>query len=369
MIPRMRGMRAAYFQDGDLYDLEDATKLPLRTALLGLECWTDREGRFEWAPRTLKLNILPFDTLEFAAVLDALAKGNFVQRYDVGGKSYGVINPEFWKQQNINKNEAQSELPPPPADVLARFQQGALAQGFHSYRDEPSSATVRGSSDSRTDTHMQESAASLEVNRREGKGIEEGQQQGEGAAVSSTVPEAAGPIEPGRALVLTGDNGDRPAVKKAQPLPAIQGRRTYDAIRSRLAIVAAEIAEGTRDRLRKADLRVIQAEMVFGYWQAKTGHTKAYFDDKRERYIVKRLEESDGDVSECLFAIDGSLRDKNLQGDNDRGRKFDGISTIFRDREQVERLAGVIKKHRDGEAHDMVVKYAQALNAGAEKNA
>jgi hypothetical protein len=365
-------MRASYFQNGEIYDVEEATKLPIRLAFLGLECWTDREGRFEWKPRELKLNIMPYDPHDFAAVLDAMQHGNLVQRYEVAGRSFGVINPELWRQQNINKNEAQSELPAPPPAIIARFESGSLLQGFHSYRDQPPSATVQASSDSLSGANLQESALSLEVKGSEVKGTEgnEDQKQGAGVPLEGVASEASDqpePETPPPALSLEPEGEIIDSRAKPAPLPAVMGKRTMIAVRDRLA--ATEISAGTRSRVEREQLRVLQAEMVFGYWCAKTGHEKSILDPKRERTIVKQLEMTGGDVSELLYAIDGSLRDDHLQGRRpDSTRKYDGIETILRDRAQVERLADLMPKHRAGETHRIVLKYAEAMNIGGPSN-
>jgi hypothetical protein len=97
-----------------LYDLEHETKLPVRVAFAGLWCVADREGRFVWRPRTLKVAILPHDVVEFDAVLDALERGRFVRRYEVDGVHYGVIDT-LKIHQVINQREAASAIPAPPA--------------------------------------------------------------------------------------------------------------------------------------------------------------------------------------------------------------------------------------------------------------
>jgi len=97
-----------------LYDLEHETKLPVRVAFAGLWCVADREGRFVWRPRTLKVAILPHDVVEFDAVLDALERGRFVRRYEVDGVQYGVIDT-LKIHQVINQREAASAIPAPPA--------------------------------------------------------------------------------------------------------------------------------------------------------------------------------------------------------------------------------------------------------------
>jgi hypothetical protein len=373
MMGKMRGMRPSYFQDGDLFDLEDATKLPLRTALLALECWSDREGRFEWNPRVLKLNCLPYDKCDFADVLAALDKGNFVKRYTIGGKACGVINPELWSEQNINKKEAQSVLPAPPSETLRLFESGSLAGGFHSYRDEPNSATVRADSNDLSGANLSSDEVTYEVkgsevNRTEGEEDQKHADVGDVVDLEGVALAASGEPEPETtppALSLAPIEQIGSLRGKSAPLPAIEGKRTMAAVRDRLAAVAGEIRAGTRARVDREQLRVLQAEMVFGYWVAKTGHEKSIFDPTRERAIVKQLETNGGDVSELLYAVDGSMKDDHLQGRRpDSVRKYDGIETIFRDRAQVERLADLMPKHRAGETHRVVTKYADALNVG-----
>jgi hypothetical protein len=115
--PRIRHIKPEFFQHEGLFDLEEETKLPVRLALIGLWTCTDCEGRFEWAPRRLKLNILPYDSGNFENILEALASKGFIHKYEVDGATYGLI-PSFSKHQHINRTkEPCSYLPPPPATL------------------------------------------------------------------------------------------------------------------------------------------------------------------------------------------------------------------------------------------------------------
>lgn len=115
---------------------------------------------------------------------------------------------------------------------------------------------------------------------------------------------------------------------------------------------------GTTERLRREETHRQMAEVVFAYWVAKLHHPAALLDTKRERRIIARLRESDGDWGMLCYAVDGALRDDWLMGRaNNSPRKYDGIETIFRDREQVERLAELCPKFRAGEPHPLVAKY------------
>lgn len=113
MRMRSRTVHPEFYKNVELYEAEVAYGLPLRLAYEGLWGMADREGRFEWKPRVLKLDILPFDTVDFEEVLDALASAGFIWRYEVGGKLYGFI-PTLLEWQSIHKDEAKSRLPAPP---------------------------------------------------------------------------------------------------------------------------------------------------------------------------------------------------------------------------------------------------------------
>jgi len=109
-MTRIRTIKPGMFRHEELFEAEQDFGLPLRLSFIGLWCCCDREGRFEWAPRKLKLDILPFDDIDFSRVLDALVTREFVIRYTCGTKVYGWI-PSFKRHQVINNREAQSELP------------------------------------------------------------------------------------------------------------------------------------------------------------------------------------------------------------------------------------------------------------------
>ena len=112
-MARIRTIKPEFFRHLELYYLEKETGLPLRVAFPGLWTVADREGRFRWQPEVLKLDVLPFDDLDFSRVLDALLTRGFIVKYEVSGKRYGYI-PTFKEHQFINNKETPSILPPPP---------------------------------------------------------------------------------------------------------------------------------------------------------------------------------------------------------------------------------------------------------------
>lgn len=111
-MARIRSIKPDFFRHEGLYEAERASGLPLRLAFAGLWTAADREGRFAWRPRVLKLDVLPFDDVDFAAVLDALAAYGFVVKYQAGSDTFGHI-PSWSKHQHINQREAVSSIPAP----------------------------------------------------------------------------------------------------------------------------------------------------------------------------------------------------------------------------------------------------------------
>lgn len=112
-MARARVIHPQLFTHEALFEAEKRTGLPIRLAWAGLPGVCDREGRFEWKPRVLKLDVLPYDDLDFAAVLEALQHHGFIIRYEVGDRVYGYI-PTFHDWQKPHPREAKSDVPAPP---------------------------------------------------------------------------------------------------------------------------------------------------------------------------------------------------------------------------------------------------------------
>lgn len=116
-MARIRSIKPAFFRHRELFLLEQSSGLPVRLGFAGLWTVSDREGRFRWKPEELKLDCLPYDDVDFGAVLSALESGRFVVRYSAGGKDYGVI-PSWSEHQVISPREAQSVLPQPSGSAV-----------------------------------------------------------------------------------------------------------------------------------------------------------------------------------------------------------------------------------------------------------
>ena len=142
-----------------------------------------------------------------------------------------------------------------------------------------------------------------------------------------------------------------------------QKKRTLALVATRARDFLETLRAGTLARLKREALYAQMGEVVFAYWAAKLHHPGAILDRKRERRLLARLREADGDWGQLLYAVDGALRDDWLMGRAiNSPRKYDGIETIFRDRAQVERLAEMCPKFCAGEPHALVKKYQETNN-------
>lgn len=113
MRGRIRTIKPDIGKDEDLWDLYEETGLPVYQAFTLLWCYADREGRFEWRPRALKTDILPYWEGDFSRVLDALATRGFIVKYTVDGRDYGLVK-SFVRHQVVNCREKASGFPAPP---------------------------------------------------------------------------------------------------------------------------------------------------------------------------------------------------------------------------------------------------------------
>ena len=111
-MARIRTVKPEFFRHVKLYEAEKTYGLPLRMAFAGLWTAADREGRFRWEPRALKLDCLPYDECDFAKVLESLAAEGFIRQYEVDGEKFGCI-PSWHQHQVINNREIASQLPEP----------------------------------------------------------------------------------------------------------------------------------------------------------------------------------------------------------------------------------------------------------------
>lgn len=126
-MQRIRTIKPEFFKHHALFRAEAETGLPLRVAFAGLWTCADREGRFKWKPAELKLDCLPYDDVDFARALDALAARGFVTKYTSSSREYGYI-PSWKNHQVINNREKDSVLPEPDKEA-ARVNDTSATRG------------------------------------------------------------------------------------------------------------------------------------------------------------------------------------------------------------------------------------------------
>ena len=108
-MARIRSIKPEFFRHEGLQELENAN--PGQHCMLvfaGLWTISDLSGRFEWRPRMIKLDVLPFLDFDISRTLSLLDKAGFLVCYEVGGKRYGAI-PSWKKHQKTEslKNEKE----------------------------------------------------------------------------------------------------------------------------------------------------------------------------------------------------------------------------------------------------------------------
>lgn len=113
-MPRIRYIKPDFFRDEDLGKLSPLCRL----AFAGLWCYADKAGRLKDRPVQLKVEILPYDEIDFNEILETLAKSKpinnhstFITRYVVNDENYIQIN-KFTEHQKVHHTEKESLIPP-----------------------------------------------------------------------------------------------------------------------------------------------------------------------------------------------------------------------------------------------------------------
>ena len=105
-MARIRSIHPGLFTDENFM----SASIAARMLLIGI--WTEAfdDGVFEWKPITLKARIFPVDAVAVPELLTELEGLNFIKKFEVDGKSYGVIR-NFCKWQRPKKPNSSGVLP------------------------------------------------------------------------------------------------------------------------------------------------------------------------------------------------------------------------------------------------------------------
>lgn len=126
---RARNLKPGFFTNEDLADCQPLARILFE----GLWCYADREGRFEWRSKRIKVSVLPYDKCDIEMLLEELRSRGFILKYTVdspksNGESTQVLRstygwiPSFHKHAAPHHTERVSDLPPPPQDIYKQNQ-------------------------------------------------------------------------------------------------------------------------------------------------------------------------------------------------------------------------------------------------------
>lgn len=107
-MARARNIKPSFFLNERLAEIPPLGRLLFQA----LWCMADRAGRMEDRPKRIKVEALPYDDCDIDALLWALSRRGFIERYAVGDARFiQVVN--FTKHQNPHVKEAASTIQAP----------------------------------------------------------------------------------------------------------------------------------------------------------------------------------------------------------------------------------------------------------------
>ncbi len=327
-MTRIRTVKPEFFRHEALFDLEERTELPIRLAFIGLWGCCDREGRFEWRPRALKLDVLPYDEIDFAAVLDALAEGGFIIRYTHGDKVYGWV-PSWKLHQHINMREQASRLPA----YEARARENATMP------NKP--LTMPNSmSDVKTSIALEKGIPTSFIDDK--KDILATPSSTVDNAMAFTAIDTVHPV-PTASLV---EAAAPTTITMASVTTPDEIRATEEAIHQHETSAATSAPQHNLAASSSRACETFNGDRaldVFTYWKNKTEHDHAHFDDKRRQLIEDALNVG-YQVEDLCCAIDGCCLTPFNMGHNEQGARYLSIPIILRDPSQIDRFIANAKR-------------------------
>jgi hypothetical protein len=105
-MARIRSTHPGQWSDEDFV----AMSFPARILTLALRNIADDHGVFEWKPLTIKMQLLPADSLDVTPLLSEMVANNIAIEFEAEGKRYGAIR-NFMKWQRPKKPSYQHPCP------------------------------------------------------------------------------------------------------------------------------------------------------------------------------------------------------------------------------------------------------------------
>lgn len=108
-MARIRTIKPEFFTSENIVAMSALARL----LYIALWCEADKEGRFEWKPKTFKMRYFPADNCDINTLCDELLREKVVVLY---GDNLAYI-PQFSKHQHVNPRETASSLPEPTEEL------------------------------------------------------------------------------------------------------------------------------------------------------------------------------------------------------------------------------------------------------------
>ena len=377
MPQRIRTIKPELSRHEVLFEAVVDTRLPLRFAFVMLLTCCDREGRFRWQPRVLKLDVLPYDDCDFECVLHALWRIGLIECYEHRAQLYGCI-PTWHKHQRINQKEPASVLPPWTAEAAAAAQRRLLKKQFLGSDVE---AMVDTTPVSEIAAPSEKDGSTCPIEQRECFSETEGLEVPSVEPVSLSDPTThtfLNHFKPEQTEVLPALLKIDPSLRSelgslnaagfcregaSEPLGSTQahagtcqtqpdtclgctgkGREEELEQEGEMEMEREQEGKGTGEGGELLVARNVRPRSalepvteIFEYWKTVMQHPYAKLDSNRKKLICKAL--NLGYSLEALCeAIRGCSLTPHNQGHNDRGQRYDGLHIILRNSDQIDRF-------------------------------
>jgi hypothetical protein len=340
MMPRIRTVKPELFKHEGLFDAERASGLPLRLGFIALLGSCDREGRFYWRPRRLKVDMLPYDDdIDLEKILNALASYGFIKKYQHQGKWYGCI-PSWSRHQHINQREAESEIPALleiliPNPMKERLDKEELSP--EAMFDEIDPLLPRTVIEDLSNTEEKEEDTSY---RATDLPIELSKIENSIFAKELQLSNTQNLLEKFNTDNEISLNPPPDMRESSPPLSARTCMHVWKGKGREMEEERKGKGKGDNTIVASKPRRTMEdsiTEEIFEYWKGKMNHPHAKLDPKRKALIGKALGFG-YDIEQLCQAISGCSITPHNMGDNERGQRYDGLHVILRDSDQIDRF-------------------------------
>ncbi len=339
MEPRIRTVKPELFKHEDLFEAEHTSQLPLRLAFIALFGYCDREGRFCWRPRRLKVELLPYDDVDMTKILDALEQYGFIKKYEHQGDFYGCI-PSWLNHQRIDSHAAKSRYPGINDAIPLQAENANLQTEIKAH----ASAIDKSFKPNTTSVCLDESCGIKHRLQSEDPVVIDALYQGSDyqrihvEVFSDIAPFSVTEHHSTREMNVPNEKEFAKAstLRSLSEMPSmLEGRvleRSQAKSKERSTTVHDPVVASNRQSGESSTIT-----QIFEHWKKAMNHPNAKLDPKRKSLIAKAL--SFGyECGQLCQAISGCSVTPHNIGDNDRGQRYDGLHIILRDSDQIDRF-------------------------------